>query len=84
MAKMKFEDAMERLEQIVQNLERGDLSLEDSLTNFEEGMQLIKFSTKKLEEVEKKVNMLAQDERGQHKQVPFEPENEEDNGDSDS
>ena len=34
MAKLKFEDAMKRLEEIVQNLEKGDLSLEDSLKNF--------------------------------------------------
>ena len=84
MAKKKFEEAMERLEEIVQNLEGGDLSLEDSLKNFEEGMQLIKFSTKKLEEVEKKVSMLVQDGEGGHKQVPFEPENEKDDGDIDS
>lgn len=84
MAKQKFEDAMERLEEIIQNLENGDLSLEDSLKNFEEGMKLIKFSTKKLEEVEQKVSMLVKDGKGAHKNVPFDPENEEDGGDSES
>ena len=83
MAKQKFEDAMKRLEEIVQNLEKGDLSLEDSLKNFEEGMQLIKYSSKKLEEVEKKVTMLVQTDDGKHEQAPFEPENEEDDEDDD-
>ncbi len=41
MAEKKFEEAMEKLENIVQDLESGDLSLEDSLKNFEEGMNLL-------------------------------------------
>jgi exodeoxyribonuclease VII small subunit len=81
MAEKKFEDAMKRLEEIVQALERGDLSLEDSLKNFEEGMKLIKFSTNKLEEAEKKVAMLVE-ESGKYKQVPFEPEEEQDGGET--
>ncbi len=78
MAEKKFEDAMRRLEEIVQTLESGELSLEDSLKNFEEGMKLVKFSTKKLEEAEKKVTMLVRDSEGKHTQVPFEPEREKD------
>ncbi len=84
MAKLKFEDAMNRLEEIVQDLEEGDLSLEDSLKTFEEGMKLIKFSSNKLEEIEKKVTMLVQTDDGKHKQAPFEPESEEDDEDGDS
>ena len=41
MAEKKFEDAMRRLEEIVQNLESGDLPLEESLKNFEKGMKLV-------------------------------------------
>lgn len=76
MAEKKFEDAMKRLEEIVRNLETGDLSLEDSLRYFEEGMKLVKFSNRKLEEAEKKVSMLVQDGEGGLRQVPFEPEDE--------
>ncbi len=81
MAEQKFEDAVKRLEAIVQELEKGDLSLEDSLRYFEEGMKLVRFSNRKLEEAEKKVSMLIQDGEDGLKQVPFEPENEkEENG----
>ncbi len=84
MAKLKFEDAMKRLEGIVQDLEKGDLSLEDSLKSFEEGMKLIKYSSKKLEEVEKKVHMLVQASDGEHEQVPFESKDKKDDEDGDS
>jgi exodeoxyribonuclease VII small subunit len=78
MAEKKFEDAMKRLEEIVENLESGELSLEDSLKNFEEGMKLVKFSTGKLEEAEKKVTKLIIDSEGKRTQAPFEPEKEKD------
>lgn len=72
MAERKFEEAMQRLEDIVQSLESGDLSLEDSLKKFEEGMKLISFCSKKLEEAEQKVTMLVKDSDGKLSQQPFE------------
>lgn len=72
MSEKKFEEAMERLEEIVQGLESGDLSLEESLKIFEEGMKLIKFCSKKLEEAEQKVTMLVKDSEGKYQQQPFE------------
>ncbi len=78
MAEKKFEKAMERLEEIVQNLEGGDLPLEDALKAFEEGMKLAKFCSLKLEETEKKVTLLIEESGGKHTQVPFEPEEEQD------
>jgi exodeoxyribonuclease VII small subunit len=69
MAEKKFEEAMERLEEIVQSLESSDLSLEDSLAVFEEG-----FCSKKLEEAEEKVNMLVKEGDGKYTQQPFEME----------
>ena len=78
MAEKKFEDAMERLEMIVESLEGGELSLEDAIKVFEEGMKLIKFCSDKLEEAEKKVTMLVQKNNGKHTKVPFELEGEED------
>jgi exodeoxyribonuclease VII small subunit len=54
-----FERAMQRLEEIVDELEQGSLSLEDSLKIYEEGVGLIKFCGVKLEETEKKVKVLT-------------------------
>jgi exodeoxyribonuclease VII small subunit len=74
MAEKKFEEAMERLEEIVQTLEQGELPLEDSLKAFEEGMKLAKFCSKKLEEAEKKVTLLVQESNGKYSRIPFEPD----------
>lgn len=71
MAQMKFEEAMERLEDVVQGLEEGELTLEKSLVTFEEGMKLIKFCSKKLEEAEQKVTMLVQGSEGDLSQQPI-------------
>jgi exodeoxyribonuclease VII small subunit len=67
---------MQRLEEIVQGLEEGDLSLEDSLKAFEEGMKLLKFCSTKLEEAEQKVTLLVKQSNGKQTQVPFEIEEE--------
>lgn len=78
MPETKFEDAMKRLEEIVQSLDSGDLSLEDSLKIFEEGMKLVGFCNAKLDEAEKKVCLLIKDGNGQLKEQLFETrENEE-------
>ena len=78
MTEKKFEEAMERLENIVESLESGDLSLEESLKIFEEGMKLVKFCSKKLEEAEQKVSMLIKDQNGKYTQQPFEVSQKED------
>ncbi len=78
MTEKKFESAMERLENIVESLEKGDLSLDESLKIFEEGMNLLSFCSKKLEEAERKVTMLIRDQSGEYKQQPFEAEEKED------
>ena len=80
MAEQKFEDAMNRLEEIVQNLESGDLSLEDALNVFEEGTKLSKFCSSKLEEAEKRVNVLVRDGDGKYNLEPFEVDGESDEG----
>ena len=56
---IKFEKAMERLEEIVQTLEKGDMPLEDSLKVFEEGIKLSKTCMAKLDEAEKRVEILV-------------------------
>lgn len=72
MAEKKFEEAMQRLEDIVESLEESDLSLNDSLKIFEEGVKLIGFCSKRLEEVEQKVTMLVKENEGKYSQRPFE------------
>ena len=74
MAEKKFEEAMQRLEDIVESLEENDLSLNDSLKAFKEGMKLIGFCSKRLEEVEQKVTMLVKENEGKYSQQPFEPD----------
>ncbi len=59
-----FEDAMKRLEEIVETLGEGNLSLEDSLKMFQEGMELCKICNKKLDEAEYKVEKLMEKEGG--------------------
>jgi len=71
MAQKKFEEAMQRLEEIVQGLEGGDLSLGDSLKAFEEGMELAMFCSKELEAAEKKVTLLVKEGGGKLSEVPF-------------
>jgi exodeoxyribonuclease VII small subunit len=60
-----FEDAMKKLERIVETLGGGNLSLADSLKMFEEGTELCKFCNKKLDEAEYKVEKLMEKERGE-------------------
>jgi exodeoxyribonuclease VII small subunit len=62
---LKFEEAITDLEQVVEQLESGDLSLEDSLAAFEKGVGLVRYCNQKLSEVEKKVELLVKDKQGQ-------------------
>jgi exodeoxyribonuclease VII small subunit len=62
---LKFEEAIADLEQVVEQLESGDLSLEDSLEAFEKGVGLVRYCNQKLSEVEKKVELLVKDKQGQ-------------------
>ncbi len=76
MAKKTFEQSMKQLEQIVQELESGDLPLEKAIKKFEEGIQLSKLCAQKLDETEKKVSMLLEDEQGNITQAPFPADND--------
>ncbi|MBN2282529.1 MAG: exodeoxyribonuclease VII small subunit [Deltaproteobacteria bacterium] len=64
MAEKKFEKALERLEDIVRRLEEGEMTLDESLKAFEEGIRLARFCSKKLDEAERKVEVLLADEEG--------------------
>ena len=68
----KFEDCLQRLEKIVQELEKGEVPLEKSLTLFEEGMQLSAACRKELDEAEGKVEILLK-QNGKIQAEPLEP-----------
>ncbi|PIU39929.1 MAG: exodeoxyribonuclease VII small subunit [Candidatus Omnitrophica bacterium CG07_land_8_20_14_0_80_50_8] len=69
---MPFETALKKLEGIVEGLENGDLSLEDALKQYEEGVRMADFCTQRLTEAEKKVEDLTKTNQGKFKTVPFE------------
>jgi exodeoxyribonuclease VII small subunit len=71
MAKKTFENAMETLENIVQELESGDLALEKAMQRFEEGIKLSKFCSDKLDETEKKITLLTGNSDNTISETPF-------------
>ena len=70
--KQTYEAALEDIERIVEQLESGELSLEDSLAVFEKGVGLTKYCYQKLDEVEKKIELLVKDKDGKLRLKPFE------------
>jgi exodeoxyribonuclease VII small subunit len=76
MAEKKFEDALARLEEIVKELESGDLPLDQSLKLFEEGIKLTRICNKRLEDAERRVEVLLKDKAGNMIAKPFEEEEE--------
>ncbi len=73
MPKEKFEEALKKLEKIVSKLEEGDIPLEESLKLFEEGIRLSRFCNEKLDEAEKRVEILLKGKNGILKAQPFDP-----------
>lgn len=71
MAKIKFEESLKKLEGIVEQLESGDLTLDESLTKYENGIKLYKQCLALLESAEKKVQILTKDESGQFQTEEF-------------
>lgn len=69
--KLNFEETMKQLEEIVQELENGELNLDDSIEKFEKGMKLSKDASKYLEDAEKKITILVKDKEGELKEEEF-------------
>lgn len=65
MAEIKFEKAMSRLEQIVEELEKGELDIDRSLEIFEEGIKMSRVCSKKLNEAEQKIEKLTKNQKGE-------------------
>ncbi len=66
-----FEEAIKRLEEIVDELEKGEVPLDNTLSLFEEGVRLSRFCRGKLDEAEKKIDILLKEEGGISRREPF-------------
>jgi exodeoxyribonuclease VII small subunit len=79
-----FEQALKRLEEIVAELEKGELALERAVELFEEGIKVSRLCGEKLEEAERKVELLIKDSQGALKARPLENVGVETEGDQES
>ncbi|PUU93496.1 MAG: exodeoxyribonuclease VII small subunit [Halanaerobium sp.] len=75
---LDFESALERLQKIVEDLEKGGLSLDKTLAEFSQGMKLLKFCHQKLDKAEKKIELMLKEDEEFTEEVPFDSEIEED------
>ncbi|HEV8129303.1 MAG TPA: exodeoxyribonuclease VII small subunit [Candidatus Eisenbacteria bacterium] len=78
-----FEAMMQKLQDIVGTLERGNLSLEDSIRSFEEGVDLVKRCTEVLDQAERRIQKLTRDAEGRPAVVPVEEDRDADDERSD-
>ena len=62
MSKEKFEEALEKLEEIVHRMEAGEMTLEESIKAFEEGIKLARLCARKLDEADRRVELLLREE----------------------
>lgn len=73
---LSFEQAYERLEAIVQQLDQGNLALDELEKKFEEGMRLAAYCSQRLEQVEQKVSLLIEKAQGGLERTPYEDQEE--------
>ena len=69
-----FEESLNELEKVAQTLERGELPLEEAISEFEKGIRLSKECSEKLEQAEKRINILVKNEEGEMTEEKFEQE----------
>ena len=67
----KFEDELKDLEATVAQIDSGELSLEESIKAFERGVALVRALNQKLDEVEKKIEVLVRDSQGELRTMPY-------------
>jgi exodeoxyribonuclease VII small subunit len=77
MSEKSFEKSLVELEKIVEKMEEGGLSLNESLSLFEKGVKLARFLREELDKAEKKISILLEDENGDIKEEPFSLSDEE-------
>jgi exodeoxyribonuclease VII small subunit len=72
MAEIKFEEALKKLEKIVDDLEKGDLSLDEALKKYQEGVELSRVCSQRLESAKKKIDVLGKTKKGEFELKPLE------------
>ncbi|MDD5669625.1 MAG: exodeoxyribonuclease VII small subunit [Candidatus Omnitrophica bacterium] len=78
MGEMKFEESLKKLEKIVEDLEKGDLSLDEALKKYQEGIDLSRSCSQRLENAKKKIDILTKNKKGEFDLKPLEEESLED------
>jgi exodeoxyribonuclease VII small subunit len=73
---LNFENAMDRLETIVEQMESGKMSLDDLIVRYEEGMKLVKICQERLASAEQRIEMITRNNAGKPSVKPFEPTTE--------
>jgi exodeoxyribonuclease VII small subunit len=71
MAEMKFEDTLKKLERIVEELEKGDLSLDEALKKYQEGIELSRLCNQRLDNAKKRIDVLAKNKKGEFELRPL-------------
>ncbi len=71
MSEMKFEDALKKLEKIVDDLEKGDLSLDEALKKYQDGIELSRICSQRLDSAKKKIEVLVKNKKGEFELKPF-------------
>lgn len=65
MAEIKFEEALKKLEKIVEDLEKGDLSLDDALKKYQDGIELARLCSQRLDNAKKNIDILSKNKKGE-------------------
>ncbi len=71
MAEIKFEEALKKLEKIVEDLEKGDLTLDEALKKYQEGIELSRSCASRLDSARKKIEVLSKNKKGDLELKPF-------------
>ena len=72
MAELKFEESLKKLEKIVEDLEKGDLTLDEALKKYQEGIELSRACSQRLESAKKKIEVLSKNKKGEFELKPLE------------
>ncbi|MEK6727871.1 MAG: exodeoxyribonuclease VII small subunit [Candidatus Omnitrophota bacterium] len=76
MVEIKFEDALKKLEKIVEDLEKGDLTLDEALKKYQEGIELSRACSQRLESAKKKIDILVKNKKSEFELKPLEDSEE--------
>jgi exodeoxyribonuclease VII small subunit len=76
MAEIKFEEALKKLEKIVEELEQGDLSLDEALKKYQDGIELSRLCSARLENAKKKIDVLAKNKKGDFELKPLDQDSD--------